>query len=211
MLSAEIRPTHSSTLTCYAELRTLPSQLLLSPGVKYCLEWGRSPMFFSRSTLMLIRSRLLLPSLVAGLLFANTGFTQPPGWGGDRGSSSWGSRGPGGDYGGFRGGPPGGGWGGGPPSFGGFPGGGFPGGGFNPADMVRRADTNNNNTIEPEEFQNGWGRMVQRMADRAGMNTNQPVRVDALIAAVDPSRSSSSSSSSGSGATASTNSQSFSS
>lgn len=125
---------------------------------------------------------------------------QPPGFG-DRGS--YGYRGPDGGYSGYRG----------PSSFGGGPpsfyGGGFPGGGFNPADMVRRADTNNNNTIEPEEFQNGWGRMVQRMAERAGLNTNQPVRVDALIAAVDPSRSSSSSSTSGSGMTSATNPQSF--
>jgi hypothetical protein len=147
------------------------------------------------------RSTTAIAATVA-LVLAVSAFAQPP---------SFGYRGPdGGGYSGYRGGPPGGysgGYGGGP-SFGGFPGGGFPGGSFNPTDMVRRADTNNNNLIEPAEFQNGWGRMVQRMAERAGLNTNQPVRVDQLITAVDPSRSSSSSSTSGSGTTA--NSQSFS-
>src|SRR5689334_4249551 len=59
----------------------------------------------------------------------------PGGWGGDRGSRggppSWGGGYPGGGY---------------PGSWGGPPGGGPPGGGFNPTDMIRRADTNNNNT-----------------------------------------------------------------
>src|SRR5262245_34792049 len=124
-----------------------------------------------------------------------------PGGYGDRGSygdrGGFGDRGPGGyspgGYSSFRGGFPG----------GGFPGGGFPGGGFpfgggssSPADMVRRADTNNNNTLEPDELQNGYGRPVRYMAERAGLNTNQPLRVDQVIAALDPSRSSSSSSSS---------------
>src|SRR5262245_20706180 len=163
---------------------------------------------------MLVTHRWFFIALaVCTFLTAGVTFGQPGswgGWGGDR--SGWGSRGPSG-WGGDRG--PGG-WGGGPSwggdrssSFGGFrgpggfPGGGFPGGGFpfgggSPADMVRRADTNNNNTLEPDELQNGYGRSVRFMAERAGLNTNQPLRVDQVIAALDPSRSNSSSSGSSS-------------
>ena len=88
-------------------------------------------------------------------------------------------------FGGFRGGPPGrwlsgrrlsGRW---------ISGGGSPFGG-NPSRHGARADTNNNNILEPDELQSGYGRFVQRMAERAGLNTNQPLRVDQVIAAVDP-------------------------
>src|SRR5262245_28251742 len=135
--------------------------------------------------------------------------------GGDRGG--WGDRGGyrGGDWGGFRGGPPGGYPGGGYPG-GGYPGGGFFGGGFpgfgDPREMIRRADTNNNNILEPEEMQSGFGRFVQRMAERAGLNTNQALRVDQVMSAVEQSRGGSSPGSS-SGATtpsaATTNPQAF--
>src|SRR5262245_41000067 len=92
-------------------------------------------------------------SFVAGPLFAQPGGGPPwgGGFGGDRGSwvgdrgSYGGFRGGDSGYSGFRGGFPG----------GGFPGGGFPGGGFSggfgdPRDMVRRADSNNNNMLEPD-------------------------------------------------------------
>src|SRR5262245_6086293 len=137
------------------------------------------------STLMLIIRCWFVAAAIVAFGMADCCFAQPGGWGGDRGgwgggrgSSGWG--GDRGGFGGFRGGFPGGGpggpggWFGGGFPGGGFPGGGFPGGGFpgggfgDPREMVRRADTNNNNILEPEEMQSGFGRFVQRMAERAG-------------------------------------------
>ena len=52
-----------------------------------------------------------------------------------------------------------------------------------------------------KKCRSGFGRFVQRMAERAGLNTNQPLRVDQVVTAIEQSRggSSNSSSSSGSG------------
>ena len=79
--------------------------------------------------------------------------------------------------------------------------------------MVRRADTNNNNMLEPDELQNGYGRPVRFMAERAGLNINQTLRVDEVVSAMERMRGGSSSSSPGSGYTTSstptTNSQAF--
>jgi hypothetical protein len=70
--------------------------------------------------------------------------------------------------------------------------------------MVRRADANNNNVIEPAEMENGFGRFVQRMAERAGLRTNQALRVDEIERSRGTSPTSSSPSSSYSTATAAT-------
>jgi hypothetical protein len=147
---------------------------------------------------------LLIVTLLAGLL--GPASAQPPPWGGsygDRGSYGGYSGSRGGDYGGFRGGFPGG-----PGGFPGGPGGGFFGG--DPREMVRRADTNNNNTLEREELESGYGRPVRFMAERAGLNVSQSLRVDEVVAAIERSRGgSSSSSSSGSVSTTATNPQAF--
>src|SRR5688572_7177954 len=145
-----------------------------------------------------IRRLVVAGAAFLGLLVADICFAQP--WGGDRG----GFRGPDGGYGGFRG-PEG--FRGGSEGFrGGFPGGGFPGGPFgggpfggDPREMVRRADTNNNNTLEREELENGYGRPVRYMAERAGLNVSQSLRVDEVVSAIERSRGMSPSSSSSSG------------
>src|SRR5437762_1480488 len=162
---------------------------------------------------MLVTYRLHTAAVVIVFACIQCCWAQPGGpWGGGGGGDRGGGWGGGGDRGGFRGGGDRGGndWGGFRGPGGGFPGGGFPGGGFpgggfpggpfgDPREMVRRADTNNNNILEPEELQNGFGRFVQRMAERAGLNTNQSLRVDQVVAAVEQSRGGSTSSSPSSG------------
>lgn len=109
----------------------------------------------------------------------------------------------------FRGPPGGGGFPG-----GGFPGGGFPGGpgggdfrsrggsgdfrggggdfrggrgGFDPRAMLTQFDANGNGQIEPSEMQ-GRGEFVRRMAERTGLDPNQPVSIDRLSASFDQMR-----------------------
>jgi EF hand domain-containing protein len=102
------------------------------------------------------------------------------------------SRGGGGDSrggGGYRGGFSGGGFPGGGPPGGGPPGGGdFRGrGGFDPREMLSRMDANANGVIEPSEM-TGRGEFVRRMAERAGLNPDQPISIDKLASSMDQMR-----------------------
>jgi hypothetical protein len=93
--------------------------------------------------------------------------------------------------GGFPGGGfPGGGFPGGPG--GGFPGGGSPGGGgfssrggFDPTEMLRRMDANGNGVLEQNELSGRGGDFVRRIAERAGVNPDQPMPIDRLARGMD--------------------------
>ena len=114
-------------------------------------------------------------------------FRGPPGGGGFPGGGFPGGGAPGGGFpgGGFPGGPGGGDFRGRGERFGGgdFRGGGgdFRGGrgGFDPRGMLTQFDANGNGQIEPSEMQ-GRGEFVRRMAERAGLDPNQPVSIDRL-------------------------------
>ncbi|MEZ6137614.1 MAG: EF-hand domain-containing protein [Pirellulaceae bacterium] len=123
-----------------------------------------------------------------------------------------------GGAGGTRGGFPGGGFPGGGFPGGGFPGGGFPGGGdrgsrgggfpgaptgggdrggrggspgggFNPADMVRRFDSNGNNMIDPSEAQGPAQFFLQRMAqNNPKIDLTKPVPIDLLTGEIEKMR-----------------------
>jgi hypothetical protein len=89
---------------------------------------------------------------------------------------------PGGGFpgGGFPGGPGGGFPGGGPP------GGGFSGrGGFDPTEMLRRMDANGNGVLEQNELSGRGGDFVRRIAERAGVNPDQPMPIDRLARGMD--------------------------
>jgi len=98
------------------------------------------------------------------LAVAASAWAQP---GGERGGPGGGFF-PGGGYGG-RGGP-------------GGPGGG-PGGGFDIRGMLQRMDQNGNGVLEQDELSGRAAGMVRGMAERAGLNPNEPLRIDRLAAA----------------------------
>lgn len=56
-------------------------------------------------------------------------------------------------------------------------------GGFDPTEMLRRMDQNGNGTIEPNEVSGRGGGFVRGMAERAGLDPNQPLPIDKLAAA----------------------------
>lgn len=110
--------------------------------------------------LVWVLSALCITCLLAADLWA-----QP---GGGRGGPGGGRGGAGGERGG-RGG-------------GGGPGGGGGGGGFNPADFLRRLDTNNNNILEPSEIDDRTRGFIERIArDIPGINLNRPIPIDRLV------------------------------
>jgi Ca2+-binding EF-hand superfamily protein len=122
--------------------------------------------------------------VAASLSVASVGVAQRGDYGGrgDFGRGGFGGGFPGGGFGG--GGWGGGGWGGG--GFGGgFPGGGFSRGGFDPREMLRQADLNSNGVIEPNEMQGRSSFMIQRMAERAGLDPRSPLPIDRLAASSD--------------------------
>lgn len=61
-------------------------------------------------------------------------------------------------------------------------GGGFGGGDFRTR-ILERMDSNGNGFIEPDEMQGNARRLVERMADDAGMSTNRPIQISRLVAA----------------------------
>lgn len=137
--------------------------------------------------------RTLSLSLAILMLLVTPLLAQPGGGFGGRGGGGF----PGGGF-------PGGGRGGDAGGRGGFPGGGFPGGGrggdtsgrggapggsrggpsgggFDPAAMLKRFDTNNNNMIDPSESQGPAGMFLQRMAERIpGIDLSKPVPLEKL-------------------------------
>jgi Ca2+-binding EF-hand superfamily protein len=55
-------------------------------------------------------------------------------------------------------------------------------GGFNPADFLRRLDTNNNNILEPSEIDDRTRGFIERIArDVPGINLNRPIPIDRLV------------------------------
>lgn len=137
-----------------------------------------------------MRSYLCALAMAACMLSPT--LAQPP-WGGGGPSGGWGRGG--GDEGGGRGSRGGGDEGGGRGDRGGSRGGGDEGGsrggrsGFNPADMLKRFDTNGNNMIDPEEAQGPAQFFLQRLAqNNPEIDLKKPVPIDKLVGEMDRMR-----------------------
>ena len=62
-------------------------------------------------------------------------------------------------------------------------------GGFDARGMLERMDENRNGIIDPNEVSGRGGEFIRRMAERAGMNPDQPLPIDKLAASADSYRS----------------------
>lgn len=61
-------------------------------------------------------------------------------------------------------------------------------GGGDPAEFIKRLDANGNGQIDPDEMNGRGGRFITGMAERAGLDVNQPIPVEKLTQAMEQSR-----------------------